>query len=393
MIHTLLAAALLLYPGEDPRLQPRPIKALKRNGQWELRLKLRADFPEGTIVDIILQPRILRYSDTKKTLAWDEPENIAIERSALVQRKYAELRVEIPALRNVRVTYRVDPFRQRNGLKLEKPVVVMQDLIRTGSVTGRLKAIEGWYDYTLKMEPQLRKTISQLEKTAEDSNPDRQITRLANKVVKFRELCSRRLEDGTYLGTVGYLDYVSADVITLCSWLMSGEPEKYSPKGGGTPEGGDQEETFESLDDPDGENQSSDTGGDDSPGPGLKDKGSGDIRSESFTRLGKLLDVIADLHRAESFILLLVEAREMVETAWEEKKVDAKSVFQFRKSLGFVAEKLGDERLPVLTMGLLQRTRAMLEKAAGGLLPSEEDVKALIEALEAEERKVSKVAG
>ncbi len=376
MIHTLLAAALLLYPGEDPRLQPRPIKALKRNGQWELRLKLRADFPEGTIVDIILQPRILRYSDTKKTLAWDEPENIAIERSALVQRKYAELRVEIPALRNVRVTYRVDPFRQRNGLKLEKPVVVMQDLIRTGSVTGRLKAIEGWYDYTLKMEPQLRKTISQLEKTAEDSNPDRQITRLANKVVKFRELCSRRLEDGTYLGTVGYLDYVSTDVLTLCSWLTS-----YSSKQLGKNDG--EEDVNPDL-----------NSGNDIPksSVGLSDKGAGSILTESFTRLRKLLDVIPDLHRAETFLLLLLEARGMVEEMSEGKTVPARSLAGFLKALQYAEKKIGEERLPVLTMALLKRVHVVLEQAAGGLPLSKESTGELIQLLEAEERKVSRIS-
>lgn len=393
MISALLATVLLLPAGEDPRLEPQPVTVRKRNGQWELRLRVRADFPDGTVLNVSIQPRVLRYVDTRGTLIWDEIESSAIERRAQVRRNFAELRVSMATLRSIRVIYKVDPYRQRNGLKLKRPVVVAQEPFRTGSVIERLKHIEAGYDYTLNLAPQLALLISQLKKAAKAANPDRWIRQLAKKVVRFREKCGRRLEDGAYLGTVGYLDYVSADVITLCSWLMSGEPEKYSPPGGGGVEGGDQEETFESLDDPDGENQSSDTGGDDSPGPGLKDKGSGDIRSESFTRLGKLLDVIADLHRAESFILLLVEAREMVETAWEEKKVDAKSVFQFRKSLGFVAEKLGDERLPVLTMGLLQRTRAMLEKAAGGLLPSEEDVKALIEALEAEERKVSKVAG
>ena len=376
MINALLAAALLFSPGEDPRLQPRPIKALKRNGQWELRLKLRADFPAGTIVDIILQPRILRYGDMKKSLAWDEPENIAIERSVQVQRKFAELRLKMPALRNVRVTYRVDPFRQRNGLKLEKPVVVMQDLIRIGSVTGRLKAIEGWYDNTLKMGPQLVKLISQLEKTAEDSNPDRQITRLAKKVVQFREKCSRRLEDGTYLGTVGYLDYVCMDVLTLCSWLTS-----YSSKQLGKNDGEDDVNPDFNA-------------GNDNPksSVGLSDKGAGSILTESFTRLRKLLDVIPDLHRAETFILLLVEARGMVEEMREGKTVPARSLAGFRKTLQHVEQKIGKERLPVLTMGLLKRVHVVLEQAAGGLPPSKESAGELIKLLEAEERKVFRIS-
>ena len=55
-------------------------------------------------------------------------------------------------------------------------------------------------------------------------------------------------------------------------------------------------------------------------------------------------------------------------------------------------EKVGEERLPVLPMGLLQRVRAVLEQAAGGLPPSEEKIKELINILEAEERKVAQVS-
>ena len=181
MITALLATVILLTPGEDPRLEPQPITVRKRNGQWELRLKVRTEFPQGTIIDLFIQPRILKYRDLKKVLVWEEPESFAIERSIQVGRNFAELRLKMAKLCDIRVTYMVDPHRQRNGLKLKNPVIATQDLIRTGSVIERLKAIETWYDYTLELEPPLRKMISRLEKAQKESSSDRRMFRLADE--------------------------------------------------------------------------------------------------------------------------------------------------------------------------------------------------------------------
>mgnify|MGYP001198968720 CR=1 FL=1 len=57
MFYAILATALLLPVGEDPRLEPQPITVRKRNGQWELRLKVRADFPDGTILKLFLSQK------------------------------------------------------------------------------------------------------------------------------------------------------------------------------------------------------------------------------------------------------------------------------------------------------------------------------------------------
>jgi hypothetical protein len=183
-------------------------------------------------------------------------------------------------------------------------------------------------------------------------------------------------------------------VITLCSWLTSQASKKPDKddgggSGGGNSQGGNPAE----LDDPEGKNEggNSEEGGQYSS-DGLKDKGAGNIRTESFTRLGKLLDIIPNLHRAESFLLLLTEARQMVETAWEEKKISSKSVAGLRKALEFVQEKIGEEKLPVITTGLLLRALAVLEQASEGVLPSEESTKELINTLEAEERKVAQIS-
>ena len=170
MISALLATVLLLPAGEDPRLEPQPVTVRKRNGQWELRLRVRADFPDGTVLNVSVQPRVLRYVDTRGTLIWDEIESSSIERRAQVRRNFAELRVSMATLRSIRVIYKVDPYRQRNGLKLKRPVVVAQEPFRTGSVIERLKHIEAGYDYTLNLAPQLALLISQLKKAAKAAN-------------------------------------------------------------------------------------------------------------------------------------------------------------------------------------------------------------------------------
>ncbi len=396
MIYAILAATALLLPtGEDPRLEPHPVTVRKRNGKWELRLRVRADFPDGTILNVSVQPRVLRFVDTRQELIWDEIESSAMKRRAQVRRKNAELRVSMGKLQSIRVIYKVDPYRQRNGLKLKKPVVVVQDPFQTGTVTDRLKHMESGYDYTMRMSPQLAKLISQLEKAAKVSNPRRLITQIVNEVIKFRQkTCYRQLEEGAYPGTVGYLDSVSADVITLCSWLTSEESKKHEKENGGSGggNGGQGPESPSALDDPDGENNGGSGGGNEPySSEGLKDKGAGNIRTESFTRLGKLLDIIPDLHRAEMFLLLLSEARGMVEKAREKVDIDPKSVARLRKSLEFAEKKLGEERLPVVTMGILQGTCNFLDKVIGGSLPTEESLKKLTEALEAEERKISQV--
>ena len=394
MIYALLATALLLPLGDDPRLEPQPVTVRKRAGQWELRIRVRADFPDRTILNIAVQPRILRYMDTRKTLVWDEPEASAIKRRAQVRRKYAEVRVNMPTLQSVRVIYKVDPYRQRNGLKLDKPVEVIQDPFPTGSVIERLKALESGYRYTLDtLTPQLDSLISKLEKAAKTQNPEPAIVRLVNKVIQFREKCRRRMEDGAYLGTVGYLDYVSGDAITLCSWLVSNESKKPSKQGGGQMGDGNQgQESPGLLDDPEGTNEGGNEEGGAYSEEGLKEKGAGNIRTESFTRIGKLLDIIPNLHRAETFFILLSEARIAIEAVWEEKAVSTKVVATFRKALDFVEKQLEEERLPVITMGLMRRVQSVLEQASTGILPSEASVKELINTLEAEERKVAQVS-
>jgi hypothetical protein len=380
MITALLATVILLTPGEDPRLEPQPITVRKRNGQWELRLKVRTEFPQGTIIDLFIQPRILKYRDLKKVLVWEEPESFAIERSIQVGRNFAELRLKMAKLCDIRVTYMVDPHRQRNGLKLKNPVIATQDLIRTGSVIERLKAIETWYEYTLELEPQLRKMISRLEKAQKDSSSDRRMFRLADDVSDFREKCRRRLADGTYPGTVGYLDYVSADVLTLCSWLTSHSAKTLNQNGG--------DENYAQWDNP-GINEEAEGA---KPTVGLMDKTAGNILTESFTRLGSCLDVIPDLHRAETFILLLTEARLMVEAMEKGEAVSERSIASFRKAIEYVEAKLGEERLPVLTMNLLKQVLTLLEEAAAGTLPTKESSKGLINLLEKEEAKVAQLS-
>ena len=380
MITALLATALLLTPGEDPRLEPQPVTVRKRNMQWELRLKVRTEFPKGTIIDVFVQPRTLRYRDLKKVLVWEEPEGFAIERSVQVRRNFAELRVKRATLCDIRVTYMVDPYRQRNGLKLKAPVIVKQDVIRIGSVIERVKAIETWYDYTLELEPQLRKMISRLEKAQKESSGDRRMFRLADDVSEFREKCSRRLEDGTYPATIGYLDYVSADVLTLCSWLTSHSAKNLNQSA--------PEENYAEMDNPGIKEEAQGA----KPTVGLMDKTAGNILTESFTRLGSCLDVIPDLHRAETFILLLTEARLLVESVGEEAPVSQRSITSFRKALEYVEAKLGEERLPVPTMNLLKRVQTLLEDSAAGTLPKEDTVKELINLLEKEEAKVAQLS-
>ena len=81
-----------------------------------------------------------------------------------------------------------------------------------------------------------------------------------------------------------------------------------------------------------------------------------------------------------------------VEAMWEEKSVSTKVVSSFRRTLDFVAKELGEEQVPAITMGLLQRVLTVLEQASTGTIPPEESVKELINTLEAEERKVAQVS-
>jgi hypothetical protein len=387
MISALLATLLLFPAGDDSRIEPLPVHVRKRNGQWELRLKVRSDFPDGTILSVHVQPRILKYLDSKQVLVWHEPLSAVLKGRALIRRKHAELRINLPRLQSIRITYAVNPMVQRNGLELKRPVTAVQDPFRAGSVVERLKQLESGYDYTRKLSDELAKLISQLDRAAKGKDPGRAIRPLAHKVIRFRDKCRRRLMDGACAGTVGFIDMIAGDVIMLCSWLgRKNGLETQAGGGGGSDDQGP--ENAPALDDPEGENQ----GGSGGSPSGLKDKGAGNIRTERFSRLEGELEIVPSLHRAETILLLLVETRSLLEEGWEKKKFDSKRVAALAKTVDLLLDKPGMESLSILTRAFLKRACEVLRQAAMDVFPSAEEYQALIDALEAEEKKSAKVS-
>lgn len=355
MMRILMCVLVLAPRQEESVLRPAEPKVQWQEQQWIIALSLQADLPDETVVQIHVRPVVLHFAETRKVLEWEESESAKPPRLALLRRKRADLRLALPALRRLAVTYSVDPKGQTRGAVIRREVPPVRCTYLPGPASSRLKLLRDEYEKPAKSQARLLEILKQLEQTEKSSNPERTIAAVVAALGEFRDRCAKESSEGAFPATAGFLDSVAGDAATYCSWLAQSR-RKPASKGSGDGSGSNNVDPTEA----DGF-KGDGSGGGGSSGPGSKGRPDNrNIRNDSAAGHRKRLECVPALHRAETLLILDMETLALLDRAAAGTPPSAEEVSGLRATIELVEQKLARDRIPAEAVAHLRDAAAAL---------------------------------
>lgn len=317
---------VLAFAAQDV-LRPEPPKVERSGPQWRVTLAVAADLPDETVISVDVRPVVLHYAEIREALEWQERESGQPARRALVERGKASLRITVPALQAVTVTWSVDPKAQSRGAKVEKDVAPVRVTWTLGPLPERLKAFRSGSEEPARLLARLLELLQQLEEV--EKTPDR-VGGWTAAIAKFRERCA---QETCFTASVGFLDSVAGDAATYASWIRNRAKAEKERGGAGLNDAENVQNDAPSGTEPP-------VGGTSGPtGNGRRDNR--DIRSDSAPNLRKRLAVFAKIARAELFLILDRETLELVESG---KPVEPAPLSELEKAVDLVESRFKEEK-------------------------------------------------
>lgn len=305
--------AVALLCGQDGIvLDPEEPKLERREGRWHVRVFVKTDLPDGSFLQLHLQPLALRFHEGRKVLFRQESEEAPPVRKMPVRRGRAELVLPVAAPGRIRVRFFAEA-EGRTGQAGREFVL--------GTVEERGALLREGMDLPEKIGEPLRRALDRLEEAARAGKPGKALDDAVRLLTEVRERCRRAPGSGAWSATLGLLDAVAGDALTYASWL-AGRGTADRKSGGDARDPASKDEGDRPA--ADGQDCKGGVPAPPAPSDGGR-RGAGSMEGESVDRLRKRLEAVSAVRRSETHLQVCEELMLLVEAALHGAKIDRKA--------------------------------------------------------------------